>query len=98
MANSNTTQHNGWGGSWTEQKLDCFESYVKAYLTIMNVYRDKFKWCIDIFDRSVFAPDDKYGWELLEKILKEDGLTKRSNLSEQELNNYINILKLKGEI
>ena len=25
-----------WGGSWTEQKLDAFEKYVKAYLTIMN--------------------------------------------------------------
>ena len=50
MANSNTTQHNGWGGSWTEQKLDCFESYVKAYLTIMNVYRDKFNWRLIYFD------------------------------------------------
>lgn len=50
MANSNNTQHNGWGGSWTEQKLDCFESYVKAYLTIMNVYRDKFNWRLLYFD------------------------------------------------
>ena len=33
-----------WGGSWTEQKLDTFESYVRAYLTIMNTYRDKFHW------------------------------------------------------
>lgn len=50
MANSNSTQHNGWGGSWTELKLDCFESYVKAYLTIMNVYRDKFNWRLLYFD------------------------------------------------
>jgi three-Cys-motif partner protein len=28
-----------WGGSWTEQKLDVFEKYVKAYLTIMNRHR-----------------------------------------------------------
>jgi len=77
--------------TYLRKKLNpCFDVLIR--------YRDKFKWCIDIFDRSVFAPDDKYGWELLEKILKEDGLTKRSNLSEQELNNYINILKLKGEI
>lgn len=41
---------NNWGGSWTEQKLDCFESYVKAYLTIMNVYRDKFNWKLIYFD------------------------------------------------
>ena len=60
-------------------------------------YRDKFKWCIDIFGVGIFI-DLKQGWELLEKILEEDGLTKRSNLSEQELDNYINILKLKGEI
>lgn len=26
----------GWGGTWTERKLDAFEKYVKAYLTIMN--------------------------------------------------------------
>ena len=32
MANSNSTQHKGWGGNWTEEKLDCFEKYVKAYL------------------------------------------------------------------
>jgi three-Cys-motif partner protein len=25
----------GWGGSWTERKLEAFEKYVKAYLTIM---------------------------------------------------------------
>lgn len=23
-----------WGGKWTEEKLDAFEKYVKAYLTI----------------------------------------------------------------
>lgn len=45
------SKNNGsWGGSWTEQKLDTFESYVKAYLTIMNVYRDKFKWKLIYFD------------------------------------------------
>ena len=25
-----------WGGNWTEKKLDAFEKYVKAYLTIMQ--------------------------------------------------------------
>lgn len=40
----------GWGGRWTEQKLDTFESYVKAYLTIMNVYRDKYNWRLIYFD------------------------------------------------
>lgn len=50
MANSNCVQQNGWGGNWTEQKLDCFESYVRAYLTIMNVYRDKYHWRLIYFD------------------------------------------------
>jgi len=43
-------QHKPWGGNWTEQKLDTFESYVRAYLTIMNKYRDKFGWKILYFD------------------------------------------------
>ncbi len=28
-----------WGGSWTEKKLDAFEKYVKAYLTIMKKHQ-----------------------------------------------------------
>lgn len=39
-----------WGGPWTEQKLDTFEKYVKAYLTIMNKYRDKHGWKLIYFD------------------------------------------------
>lgn len=39
-----------WGGLWTEQKLDTFENYVRAYLTIMNTYRDKFHWKLIYFD------------------------------------------------
>ncbi len=48
MANSDSKST--WGGSWTEQKLDCFESYVRAYLTIMNKYRDRFEWHLVYFD------------------------------------------------
>lgn len=43
-------KNNGWGGSWTEQKLDTFEAYVKAYLTIMNKMRDKYNWRLLYFD------------------------------------------------
>jgi three-Cys-motif partner protein len=39
-----------WGGIWTIQKLDAFEKYVKAYLTIMNKNRDKFGWKLIYFD------------------------------------------------
>lgn len=43
-------QHAPWGGKWTEQKLNTFESYVRAYLTIMNTYRQKFGWKVLYFD------------------------------------------------
>lgn len=39
-----------WGGKWTEEKLDAFEKYVKAYLTIMNSYRDAYGWNLLYFD------------------------------------------------
>ncbi len=39
-----------WGGVWTEEKLDAFEKYVKAYLTIMNKYRDQYQWKLIYFD------------------------------------------------
>lgn len=46
----NSSKQREWGGLWTEEKLDCFESYVRAYLTIMNAYRDKFHWKLLYFD------------------------------------------------
>jgi hypothetical protein len=39
-----------WGGNWTEQKLNAFEKYVNAYLTIMNKHRDKNRWKLIYFD------------------------------------------------
>ena len=39
-----------WGGKWTEEKLDAFEKYVKAYLTIMNNCRDAYGWKLLYFD------------------------------------------------
>lgn len=39
-----------WGGKWTEEKLDAFEKYVKAYLTIMNKKRDAYGWKLLYFD------------------------------------------------
>lgn len=48
--NDNIKLQSSWGGIWTEQKLDTFESYVRAYLTIMNTFRDKFHWKLLYFD------------------------------------------------
>jgi len=52
-----------FGGNWTEQKLNAFIKYVKAYLTIMN----KYKWKTIYFDgfagpgkRVVYQTDDAY--------------------------------------
>ena len=39
-----------WGGPWTEEKLDAFEDYVKAYLTVMKDYREKYHWTLCYFD------------------------------------------------
>ena len=39
-----------WGGRWTEDKLDAFEKYVNAYLTIMNTHREKYGWKLLYFD------------------------------------------------
>lgn len=39
-----------WGGHWTEEKLEAFEKYVNAYLTIMNSFREKNKWKLIYFD------------------------------------------------
>ena len=39
-----------WGGKWTQEKLDAFEKYVNAYLTIMNKHRDKNNWKLIYFD------------------------------------------------
>lgn len=44
------TSKKSWGGKWTEEKLDAFEKYVKAYLTIMNSYRDANGWKLLYFD------------------------------------------------
>lgn len=39
-----------WGGTWTENKLDAFEKYVRSYLTIMKRYAPKFHWNLFYFD------------------------------------------------
>ncbi|MGK9475366.1 three-Cys-motif partner protein TcmP [Melioribacter sp. OK-6-Me] len=39
-----------WGGNWTEKKLEAFENYVSAYLTIMNAQKRKYNgWPITIY-------------------------------------------------
>ncbi len=47
MTNNNKESiEGGWGGPWTEKKLDAFIKYVQAYLTIMK----KYHWKVIYFD------------------------------------------------
>ena len=42
-----TKKKKSWGGKWTETKLDAFEKYVRAYLSIMSRFP---YWKIVYFD------------------------------------------------
>jgi hypothetical protein len=68
-----------WGGQWTNQKLDAFEKYVNAYLTIMNVYRYKYNWKLIYFDgfagsgsRQEVVEDDSMGQTLFGKDINQE--------------------------
>jgi len=50
MEDGGVNHKNSWGGSWTEEKLEAFEKYVKAYLAIMNKRRDQYGWKLIYFD------------------------------------------------
>lgn len=68
-----------WGGEWTEQKLAAFEKYVKAYLTIMNVHRDKYGWKLVYFDG--FAGSGNRGT----KVIEDEGTLSLFDASELKI-------------
>lgn len=76
-----------WGGSWTEEKLDAFEKYVNAYLTIMNAYRTKWGWKLVYFDG--FAGSGSRH-EIIESPVKEStlDLSKELNITTEDLATY----------
>jgi three-Cys-motif partner protein len=41
---------NNFGGDWTESKIEILVEYAQAYLSIMNIYADKYKWKLLYFD------------------------------------------------
>jgi three-Cys-motif partner protein len=50
-----------WGGNWTEEKLEAFEKYVNAYLTIMNKQKEKFKrWPHTIYFDGFAGSGNRY--------------------------------------
>lgn len=68
-----------WGGPWTEIKLEAFEKYVEAYLTIMNKNRDKFGWKLVYFDGfagSGTRDQEKENPSELLKVLFKEGFDK----------------------
>ena len=74
-----------WGGQWTEDKLDAFEKYVKAYLTIMNSNRDKYCWKLLYFDG--FAGS---GSRIINKDnnIAEENLFAECNIFAEEIDTY----------
>ena len=79
------SQHN-WGGPWTEEKLDAFEKYVNAYLTIMNKYRDKFNWKLLYFDGFAGSGTRNTNHESDSELMME--LFKEQDISLEQINVY----------
>ncbi len=76
-----------WGGQWTEEKLDTFEKYVKAYLTIMNAYRDKFNWQLVYVDGFAGSGSrNESNTEAPSELLLD--LFKNEDIEESEINTY----------
>ena len=78
-------EESSWGGQWTEDKLDAFEKYVKAYLTIMNANRDKYGWKLLYFDgfagsgsRTIIANNNR----------AENSLFAEYNIFDEEVDTY----------
>lgn len=76
-----------WGGKWTEEKLDAFEKYVNAYLTIMNKHRDNNQWELIYFDGFAGSGSKNEGTTEDGKQLMLD-LIDEHQLSETELTPY----------
>ena len=85
MAKIDNTHVKGWGGPWTEQKLDCFTRYVKAYLTIMNTYREKYHWKLIYFDGFAGCGDRQIQAEAVDKTIDIFG---DQNVDEMDINLY----------
>lgn len=80
-------ESSSWGGQWTEEKLDAFEKYVNAYLTIMNKHRDKYQWKLIYFD-GFAGSGSRNEEEREEESELLQGLFKESVLEKDELNIY----------
>ena len=79
--------HSSWGGSWTEEKLDALEKYVNAYLTIMNVYKDRYGWKLIYFDGFAGSGSrNEDGSQTISDLMLD--LFNDEFIDEEELNTY----------
>lgn len=75
-----------WGGDWTEVKLDAFEKYVKAYLSIMKKHAVNNGWKLFYFDafagsgsREVLVEEANGTDETLFSAIEVDEITEQSS-------------------
>lgn len=76
-----------WGGTWTEQKLETFEKYVKAYLKIMNNNRDRYGWKLIYFD-GFAGSGTRTPQEELDEVEKSNDLFGMDLLKPEDLQLY----------
>ena len=76
-----------WGGLWTEEKLDALEKYVNAYLTIMNVQKNKYGWKLIYFDGFAGSGSrNEDGTQTVSDLMLD--LFNDEYIDEEELNTY----------
>jgi three-Cys-motif partner protein len=68
-----------FGGNWTEQKLNAFIKYVKAYLTILNKVKTRYNWQTIYFDgfagygkRESYSQDKNFSLDIFKVEEKEE--------------------------
>lgn len=66
---------NNFGGDWTESKIEILVEYAQAYLSIMNIYADKYNWKLLYFDGFAGSGSIQKGNDENRKVII--GATKR---------------------
>ena len=77
MTKSHTTaksKSSTWGNDWTTEKLNAFQKYVEAYLTIMDTNKQKYGWKTLYFDGFAGSGDLKKNNNTSEEIANAPSL------------------------
>lgn len=83
-------RHEGWGGSWTEQKLAALEDYIHAYLTIMHG-NENAKWFTKIYLDGFAGSGRRYTRKTKKPTLQEQELIPEvsTEVEREELREYM---------